>query len=69
MKKGQGRQPKPRKCKQCRKQEATVYRTLCADCLQESIAIIRDVCLEYNDLPMPSDQELQDLALSFFVDA
>lgn len=63
------KQPRLRKCKRCRKQEATVYKLLCTDCLQESITIVKDVCSEDADLPMPSDQELQDLALSFFVDA
>ena len=53
-----------RRCKQCRKAVATVQHTLCQPCWEEALAFVGETC---QDIPM-SEQELQDLTMSFFVD-
>ena len=53
-----------RRCKQCRKAVATVQNTLCQPCWDEVLTLCRET---WKDVPM-TEQELKDLAMSFFVD-
>ena len=54
-----------RRCKQCKKAPATVQGTFCQPCWDTILPQFRE---EWKDLPM-TEEELQNIAMSFFVDA
>ena len=52
-------------CRACRKVAATVQRTFCEPCWEKTLAEFRETYKNEN----LTEQELQDLAMSFYVDA